>query len=628
MKHGSVIGIILIVASGCGAAPEGANTVAGVDLAQLGGWDIVVADDAIPSEKYAAEEFQKLFSQASGVKLPIVTAVDRPDRHVFVGSSQAMRSSNVGFSIENFGDEDLRIVIRDGNIAIAGGRPRGTLYGVYTFLEDYLGVRFLTVDHTHVPPVGDWRVVGPVDRFYHPPMSFRWSAYAEMDNSIFVKNGGRTDVPYFAARLRCNTVTHQDKLGGTTGIVLFNHSLYRYVPTKVYGKEHPEYFALVDGKRRSQAKNDAQETELCFTNPDVLRIVTKAVLDQLAANPQQQSVSLSQGDGGWYCRCPACSAINEREESPMGSLLTLVNAVADEVAKKYPRVKVGTLAYYFSQKPPKTIKPRPNVIIQLTSHDCSITDPIRDSDYEETVKFRRDLQGWGRIANHINLWYYNTKFGTYLLPIPNIRVLEPNIRFFVANNIKGIFMQGAYNALGANLSDLRNYVTSRLLWDPNQSGQQLMDEFLDLHYGKAAPPIRRYINVLHDSAESKGIQEAWWGRAKDYGIDESVIRAGLEAFPQAMQLAENDVVPARVEKLSICAHMAALEEALTWVWYPRSGKGLPVPVDVARRTRPHFRKFFELCKKHGATKWSQQETIDHMSNYFKGNFGLKPDEPW
>ena len=634
MKHRVILSFaVLIVVFACGIIPAIAKSPQGVNLAQLKGWDIVVADDAIPSEKYAAKEFQEFFGEASGIKLPIVTAVDRPDRHVFIGPSQAFSASNVGFGIKDLGDEDLRIVVRDGNIAIAGGRPRGSLYGVYTFLEDYLGVRFLTVDHTHVPPVGDWRVVGPLDRFYHPPIGFRWSAYAEMDANIFVKSGGRTDVPRFAARLRCNTVTRQDKLGGTTGIVLFNHSLYRYVPTKVYGKEHPEYFALVDGKRRSQARNDAQDTELCFTHPDVLRIVTQTVLDQLAANPKQRSVSLSQGDGGWYCRCPACSAINEREESPMGSLLTLVNAVADEVAKKHPDVKVGALAYYFSQKPPKTIKPRPNVIIQLTSHDCSVTDPIRDSDYEETVKFRRDLQGWGRIANHINLWYYNTNFGMFLLPMPNMRVIEPNIRFFVANNIKGIFMQGTHNGLGSNFSELRNYITSRLLWDPNQSGQQLMDEFLDLHYGKAAPPIRRYINVLHDSAESKGAQAAWWGRAKHYGIDGPVIRAGLEAFAQAMQLADNDVVRARVEKLSICAYLAALEEALTWAWYtpetyPNSGKGPPVPPDVARRTRPHFRKFFELCKKHGVTMWDEVYTMDHMSNYFKGNFGLKPNEPW
>ena len=153
----------------CGSAIF-AQSLAGVDLAAMKEWNIVVAEDAIPSERYAAEEFQRLFAEAAAVELPIVTSVRRPGHHVFIGPGAAMRASNVGFDIKKFGDEDLRIVIRDGNIAIAGGRPRGTLYGTYTFLEDYLGVRFLTHDHTYVPTVGKWRVVGPVDRFYHPPL--------------------------------------------------------------------------------------------------------------------------------------------------------------------------------------------------------------------------------------------------------------------------------------------------------------------------------------------------------------------------------------------------------------------------------------------------------------------------
>ena len=125
-----------------------------VDLAALNGWNIVVAEDAIQSEIYAAEEFQGLYQRAAGVKLPIVRKIDRPDRHVFIGPDKAMRSSPVGFEVDSLGREELRIVVRDRNIAIAGGRPRGTLYGVYTFVEDYLGVRFLTAEHTHVPPVG------------------------------------------------------------------------------------------------------------------------------------------------------------------------------------------------------------------------------------------------------------------------------------------------------------------------------------------------------------------------------------------------------------------------------------------------------------------------------------------
>lgn len=132
---------VLVNIGGFGAisAPEG------VDLAALAGWDVVVAENAIASEVYAAEEFQRILHRASGPKLPIVRQITRPDRHVFIGPSEALRKSAVGFDVGSFGPEDLRIIVRDQNIAIAGGRPRGTLYGVFTFLEDYLGIRFLTV---------------------------------------------------------------------------------------------------------------------------------------------------------------------------------------------------------------------------------------------------------------------------------------------------------------------------------------------------------------------------------------------------------------------------------------------------------------------------------------------------
>ena len=116
---------ILVTASGAsaGSVPEG------VDLTALKGWDIVVAEDAIESEVFAAEEFQRFYKRAGGIELPIVHEIARPNRHVFIGPGGKMRGSAIGFDVESFGQEDLRIVIRDENIVIAGGRPRGTLYG-------------------------------------------------------------------------------------------------------------------------------------------------------------------------------------------------------------------------------------------------------------------------------------------------------------------------------------------------------------------------------------------------------------------------------------------------------------------------------------------------------------------
>jgi len=576
----AVLTILIAVASAFAASGQG------VDLARLDGWNIVIPEAPIPSELRAAQEFQNHFELASGHKLEIVIATSRPDRHIFLGAGKAMRASAVGFDVDEFGPEDLRIIIRDDNIAIAGGRTRGTLYGVYTFLEDYLGVRFLTRDHTHVPPVGRWRVVGPVDRFYHPPFVFRYLWCGETWHD-----------QVYSARRRNNATTADAKFGGGSRFGLINHSFYHQVPVAKYGKEHPEYYCLMDGKRKILfGRKGIGYNQLCLTNPDVLKIVTKAVLRRLKKNPNVGNISVSQNDGAFYCQCPKCAAIDEREGTHMGSLLKFVNAVADEVAKEYPDVLVGTLAYGWSVKPPKTIKPRPNVEIQLCSAGCCQLHPLtHPNDPSESPKFCKSFSEWGKVCKNIFIWNYNANFSNFGVPWPNLRSIEPNMRYFVANNAKGVFMQAG--GAGMNFSDLRNYMITGLLWDPSRSGEQLMEEFLHLHYGRAAGPIRRFIDLMHDRVDETGHHLSGSMKyCKDYGIDAQTAQEGFDLFVEAVKLADNDVIRKRVEKASICAYKAVVDP----IWRVKSKEDVaaldPALVD---RMRPLLKRLFELCEEHG-----------------------------
>jgi len=595
MTRTSLIGCLIL--TWLAVAPLSAQQP-GVDLTQLAGWDIVVAPDAIPSERYAAEEFQSIFALASGVELPIVTAPDRADRHVLIGPSAALAAAVPGFNPVEMQCEELRIVVRGNLIAIAGGRPRGTLYGVYTFLEDYVGARFLTADHTHVPKLARSTMVQPVDRTYNPPLSFRWSFYGETNRS-----------PMLAARLRVNTISGDEKYGGTTGQSLIGHTFGGQIPTAKYGSEHPEYFALRGGKRLASG-NDWTDTQPCLTHPDVLKIVTDAVLADLRTHPQRENVLVGQNDNAQNCECPNCKAIDEREGTPMGSLLEFVNAVADSVAPEFPHVKVGTLSYWYTRKPPKTIRPRPNVQIQLCSIECCLVHAIDDPACEKNVQFCQDMDAWGKLTENIFIWNYNTNFSNYLLPCPNLRVIEPNIRYFVAHGAKGVFMQAAGNTTGAELSDLRNYVMAGLLWDPNRSSQTLVDEFLDLHYGKAAPPIRRFINLYHDHCLAKGIHRNCFGRAADYAIDETIARAALDAVAEALALADDDATRSRVEKASIFAYRAAIEPA--WV----SPASLLTPEQI-QTLRPPVKKLFELCAKFEVPMFAEVVTIDQAKQQLR-----------
>jgi hypothetical protein len=505
----------------------------GDDLAisTMQNWCITVADNATSSEQYAAEEFQKWFNQATLLALPLNTA------HANGGKISIAASSTCG-------DEAIQITVESGQIQISGGRSRGVLYAVYQFLEELVGIRFLTADHTYIPDASALKI--PCGNYtYSPPFSFRWSYYRE-----------NSEVPEFAAKRKVNTVTDVENLGGKTQQQLINHSFHALVPYGTYGESHPEYYALVDGKRDTNTHGGGPQ--LCVTNPEVIEVAAESATQQLTERPEATNISVSQADTAAYCRCEACEALNAAEDSPMGSHLTFVNAVAERIEKVHRHVKVGTLAYWYTRKPPKTIKPRHNVQIQLCSIECCTLHAIDNPDCEQNQAFCQDTNEWGKICDDIWIWNYNTNFRSYDLPFPNLRSIAPNVRYFLRNNAKGVFMQANGSGLTGEFSNLRNYLISHLIWDPHLDADALLNEFVNLHYEAAAPPILEYISFLHDNTEARGLHPRCFPTPEDVGLDAESTQTIFDYFQQAVAHAEDPEIQERVEKASIPAYKAIL----------------------------------------------------------------------
>ncbi|MDZ7292221.1 MAG: DUF4838 domain-containing protein [candidate division KSB1 bacterium] len=536
----SALALMLIVSENGHSAPQT------LKLKDLSGWSIVLGEEAIPSEQYAAEEFQRLFAEVTGTTLPIISKPSAAIRNIFIGPSSAVELTSLRLGERQFGEEELAIRIREDNIAIVGGRPRGTLYGVYEFFERYSGVRFLTHDHTYFPADAAERSI-PLEEFtYNPPFLFRWSNYGE--NLVH---------PEFAARLRVNTVTREERLGGISSQQLISHTLKNLLPVEKYGKDHPEYFALHRGERRLIMFGGGPEP--CVTNPEVIDIVSQAVLDQLDGGWAFKNISVSQNDNDAYCRCEKCEAINQREGTPMGSHLAFVNAVAERVAQQYPDIKVGTLAYWYTRKPPKNLRPRENVQIQLANIECCTLHSINDPRCRLNREFAADLEGWRRLTDEIFIWTYITNFRYYDLPYPNLHAIGPTLKYYRDHGIKGVFMQANGRGTSGDLSDLRNYVVAHLLWNPSLDGWNLVEEFCRLHYGRAAKPILKYLNFFHDHAEALGLHPICFASPKEVGLDPQVAERIFGYFSNALALADNVVIRERVEKASISAHRAMLE---------------------------------------------------------------------
>jgi len=462
-------------------------------------YTIVVATDCSPSERHGATELQIFFKQICGARLPIKDAPPTSARRrgsIFVGSSAALDRLQLEIDFATLGDEGFVIKTVGPHLILAGGKSRGSLYACYEFLYRYLNCRWFTPLVNRIPrretitlPAIDFRKI-PVleyrDVFYWEAWDGDWSArnhVTGINSRLKPEHGGKRRYHH----------TH------------FIHTVYSLVPPDEYFGAHPEYFSEVNGIRVGK------EAQLCLSNPDVLEIATESVRRWARDDPDANIISISETDSHGHCECRNCRILIDREGSYAGPLLHFVNQIADNIREMFPDLAVGTLAYnhLYSRIPPKHVRPRPNVVVRLVTSGCCRFHPLAtcDSDfnYEGSVQFRDDITGWKTAGDSLYVWNYVADYGDYLAPLPNLHVLQSDIRFFVDHNVKGILEQGISGMAGGEFAELRSYLLARCLWEPECDWQEVVNEFLDVYYGAAAPSIRAYIDLLHEQVANSNI---------------------------------------------------------------------------------------------------------------------------
>lgn len=469
--------VLFIVASG----PAWARTTLAVHGRSAA--RIVVPAAASETERFAAQELALFLHIVTGGVFPIVEEAGEAGGRLLVGLAAA-KVVTPDLGSPALAPEEIVVRTVGDDIALAGGSPRGTLYAVYTFLEDVVGCRWWTDTASRMP----WKpslAVGNVAIRFKPPLEYRepyW--YVAFD-------------PAWAARNKANgTQAGGDALrGGRQVYEGFVHTFYSLIPPEKYFADHPEWFSEIEGRRTS---TDAQ---LCLTNEDMRHELVKNLKERIRANPAATIVSVSQNDCFGNCTCPKCRAVDEEEGGPAGSLLRFVNAVAADLETEFPGLAVDTLAYQYTRKPPRLVRPRPSVIVRLCSIECSFGRPLDDP---RNKTFFDDLDGWSKIAGRLYIWDYTTNFSHYVQPHPNYGVLASNIRLFVARNVRGVFEQGAYQSWGAEMAELRAWVLAKLLWDPALDEDVLREEFLSGYFGPAAGAMKRYLEGLEKALGKSG----------------------------------------------------------------------------------------------------------------------------
>jgi len=573
--------LVLALACVCSGLPARAVTLAVDGKATA---TIFHPEKATPAELTAAREVADYLGRVTGGKFAVAGDAAPPPKgaRIYVGPPESLAKHSI--DVPGLGPEEWLVrTVGDNTLVLVGGRPRGALYAAYRFLEDVVGVHWWNPWEESVPKRPTLKV-GNLDRRGRPALRYR-DIYM-----LYGNDGGR-----FAARNRLNRQGDAGiakEYGGEMnyGPPYHVHTLYMYCPPDPYFKEHPDWFSLIGGKR------SADYAQLCLTNQALRDFFVAKLREYIrtsregaekAGVPPPVVYDISQNDWGGACQCENCQAIAKAEGSEAGPLLDFVNHIADAIKGEYPGIAIDTLAYAYTQKAPKTIKPRGNVIIRLCDTTSNFTKSIVDP---ANRPFREHLRSWAAIAKNLRIWDYAVSYAQYYgLPMPTVQTYPIDYRFYTKHNVEGVFTEHEYVIL-ADWRDLKVWMMMKLLEDPYRDYEVLVKQFTDGFCGPAGRDLREYLARLQAASDEKPSYLSMGASPPQYKyLDLAFVRGAQAVLDRAERAVGGDAVllrRVRHARMPIDRATVVLYPKLVGEWMAQGGDAAKMPLDrdaIAKR---------------------------------------------
>lgn len=450
---------------------------------------IVIPSNPTEVEKHASVVLQNYLHRITGASYDIVsdqTLARKNDLNI----GRVNRPEVAELDLTELEEDGYLIHTRNGRLSIAGGSEKGTLYGVYGFLEKYLGCRKYSSNVSVVPVQFNIRLNAISDKEI-PAFKFREVLYRDVYQPEYMEWHGLDNHGSY-------------NLSGDWGN--WCHTTHSLVPPEDYCASHPEVYSMMEGQRLCSAE-EHNVGDICFSSEAAFKIAYESLKTFIDERPELTYWSVSQMDNAQYCRCPECQKAYDESGSTQGTILPFVN----QMARKFPDKIISTLAYWYSTRPPKGIPVENNVNIML----CNIGSPRHIPIEEGDSAFCADLEAWYQIHDNFLIWDYTIQFANLIAPFPNLRTLQPNLQYLHRNGVTAMFEQANRDA-GGEFCELKAYILAKLMWDPYQDLDPIIDDFLNGYYGAAGNGIREYIDLLHDTMEQTGAALNIFGRPWDH----------------------------------------------------------------------------------------------------------------
>ncbi len=583
----------------CLSAAWGMNAQTLVDGTSQARAEIIVSADAARPEKFAAEELQRWIEKITGAILPIEQIPSKSPwfpTKIFLGAKFAGKFKD---DLAFLKGSDGYAVRREGrNLYIFGSEPKGTLNGVYAFLEKNTDII--------------WARGAKFGTVFTPKDSLTVSKADWRDKPVFTLRGWwicvthyHEQTEYWNACLGCNvmpaTIFSNDFIYnrardcGMRIDPVSGHNLSRFMPKK-YFQEHPEYFCMIDGKRRS----DVTQNQLCFSNLAGASVVAEEAAEQIAKERYHpDSYSIKTHDNWNVCECPECRKdiclpdgkvsrfkdVNFRSNQ----FFLYMNRAAELLEKKYPDLRINTFAYIFTAPAPDVkVAENLNIIFCpfVKNDKFSILQPANR-------EWKERIDRWAKVSKNV-VWreYYGcaSKF-----PRPLADVAAVDLRYIsrelglhqaYAEYIPDWNTKNSSCAYSWDVSAMEFWVISKLYWNPYQDVEALRNEYLNRTYQKAAPAMKKYYGLIRKAWYDDPMQSVYndneYKSAVHYicgkGLEKPCREALEEAAKQANQPNIRKMVGLQRERFEDWMKNASL--------YMNPELSVPYVVDAAEAQTP------------------------------------------
>lgn len=442
--------------------------------------------------------------------------------------------------VSDLGEEGFVIHQADKRICITGGGVRGTLYGVYEFLESELDCILLTQEHSVIPKQKSI-LLDPIAENRQTP-GFEWRRHSH------------TWVDSLLSRTNCSW-------GGSTKEFIGGE--YTYARNEV---------CHTFGPLLNWSKSQSYHKQPCLTDEEVYQKMLANARLWMEDDPSVEIISITQNDAApqdtGECTCDNCKASNEKYGAS-GTMLNFVNRIAAELAVDYPNLKIETLAYIHTEEAPKGgVVPADNVMIRFCTMAGCIMHSLTGEDRSQTNvypantnKHYKNLLAWSEITDNIYIWEYDINFGSIFTCFPNFQRLYENLHFYHEIGVKGVFVQGMGET--GEFDHLRAYLCTQLLWNPDMSYEEycaLIEKFAYAYYGEGGGDILAAIDLLktimegrHPSMYHDMSRHYPLTKNEDGTADRTLCNQLLGHFESAYEKARTNIERKRVERSMITA---------------------------------------------------------------------------